>query len=83
MSIKDKTITRISFVFLCMLIGTALGIYLQSFPIVSRYFYNFVDWSFDVKKIDWILLSFSFFIKVNINLMTIIFGMFGIWMARK
>lgn len=83
MSFNNAISARILFVILCMMIGTAFGIYLHTFPEISRFFADFISTSFNLKNIDLIVLSLSFSLKIRINILTLIFGLAGLWIVRK
>lgn len=83
MSLNNSVSARILFVLLCMMIGTAFGIYFHSFPEVSRFFADFISTSFNLRNIDLIVLSLSFSIKIRMNILTLIFGLIGLWIVRK
>lgn len=50
---------------------------------LASVFMNVVDFSFDIKQIDIIMLRFGFFFALKLNLGTLLGALFGIWAARK
>lgn len=66
-----------------MILGTWGGFYCQRIPALASVFMNVVDFSFDIKQIDIIMLRFGFFFALKLNLGTILGALFGIWAARK
>lgn len=82
MVLNRSSAPRWAALFLCVLLGTWLGIFLQRFGATSVFFANFVDFNIDVRQIDLVMLKFGFHFAMKLNLGTIIGGAFGMWITR-
>jgi hypothetical protein len=82
MSALKASTRRWGIVFLCLLLGTWLGVFFQHFDATALIFKNFVDIAFNVKDIDIVMLKFGIFFGLKINLGTIFGGAIGVWLTR-
>lgn len=73
---------RWGIVFLFLVLGTWLGIFLQRFSASSSLFSNVIDFVIDVKQIDLIMLRFGFYFALKMNLGTLIGAVAGIVASR-
>lgn len=68
--------------FVCLIIGTWLGMFMQRFGVTSAIFTNFVDFTVDIRNIDLVMLRFGFLFGVKLNLGTIIGAVAGVLLSR-
>ena len=76
------TLMRWWLLFLCLVLGTWFGVFMQDFGAFAPYFRNVVDFAVDIKQIDLIMLRLGFLFALKMNLGTLIGGIIGIWLAR-
>lgn len=82
MALIRSSALRWGIIFLCLLLGTWLGIFLQRFGATSAIFTNFINFNINVKQVDLIMLRLGFNFAMKINLGTVIGGALGVWAAR-
>ncbi len=80
-SVKSVTL-KWGLLFFCLILGTWLGIFLQQFTPVAKFFSNVVDFAIDIKQIDLVMLKFGFNFVLKLNLGTLLGGLIGVWAAR-
>lgn len=68
--------------FVCLIIGTWFGIFMQRFGATRAVFANFVDFAVDIRQIDLVMLKFGFLFALKLNLGTITGGFAGVLFAR-
>ena len=73
---------RWGIVFLFLVLGTWLGIFLQRFSASASLFSNVIDFVVDVKQIDLIMIRFGFYFALKMNLGTLIGAVAGIVASR-
>ena len=73
---------RWGLVFLCLVLGTWFGVFMQQFAPVAKFFANVVDFSVDIKQIDLVMLKFGFDFAMKLNLGTLLGGFAGVWIVR-
>jgi hypothetical protein len=73
---------RWGIVFLFLVLGTWLGIFLQRFSASASLFSNVIDFVIDVKQIDLIMIRFGFYFALKMNLGTLIGAVAGIVASR-
>lgn len=73
---------RWGIVFLFLILGTWLGIFLQRFSASASLFSNVIDFVIDVKQIDLIMIRFGFYFALKMNLGTLIGAVAGIVASR-
>lgn len=69
-------------IFLCLIMGTWLGIFFQRFPATAALFANVVDFSIDIKEINFIMLRLGFLFAVKLNLGTLLGAVTGILITK-
>lgn len=79
--IKNNSI-KWGVIFLCLIMGTWLGIFFQRFPATAALFANVVDFSVDVKEINFIMLRLGFLFALKLNLGTLIGAVTGLLITR-
>ena len=79
--LKNHSI-RWGVIFLCLIMGTWLGIFFQSFPATTVLFKNVADFSINIKEIDFIMLRLGFLFGIKINLGTLIGAITGLLITR-
>ncbi|MCE5201913.1 MAG: hypothetical protein LLF78_05325 [Synergistaceae bacterium] len=82
MALRKAVTLQWGLLFLCIILGTWLGIFLQRFAIIAPVFVNFADFAIDVRQIDIVILKFGFNFALKLNLGTLIGGIIGIWGLR-
>ena len=65
-----------------MLLGTWLGIFFQRFPATAVLFSNVVDFTFNLKEINLVMLKFGFLFSLKLNLGTLIGALTGIVISK-
>ena len=78
MALVKSASLRWGVIFLCMILGTWLGLFLQRFSATSLLFSNIVDFTVDVREIDLLMLRFA----LKLNLGTLIGAICGIVITR-
>jgi hypothetical protein len=73
---------RWGIIFLFLILGTWLGIFLQRFSASAALFSNVIDLMIDVKQVDLIMLRFGFHFALKMNLGTLIGAVAGIVASR-
>lgn len=73
---------RWGIIFLFLVLGTWLGIFLQRFSASASLFSNVIDFVVDVKQIDLIMVRFGFYFALKMNLGTLIGAVAGIVASR-
>jgi hypothetical protein len=68
--------------FLLLVLGTWFGKYMQGFNGVSPYFRDVVDFTFDMRRIDLVVVSFGLFFSLKLNLGTLIGCIAGLLFLR-
>lgn len=82
MALTKSGTLRWGLLFLCIILGTWLGIFLQRFAITAPLFSNVVDFVVDIRQIDLVMLNFGFHFGLNLNLGTLFGGLIGISLVR-
>ena len=82
MAVVKSGTMRWGVIFLCMILGTGLGFFLQDFSATALLFSNIVDFTVDVREIDLLMLRLGFLFGVKLNLGTLIGAVAGIVIAR-
>lgn len=80
-SVKSVTL-RWGLLFLCLILGTWFGIFMQQFVPMAKFFANVIDFTIDIKQIDLVMLKFGFSFAMKLNLGTLLGGFAGVWAAR-
>ena len=62
MALVKSASLRWGVIFLCMILGTWLGLFLQRFSATSLLFSNIVDFTVDVREIDLLMLRLPLFL---------------------
>ena len=78
MALVKSASLRWGVIFLCMILGTWLGLFLQRFSATSLLFSNIVDFTVDVREIDLLMLRLGFLFALKLNLGTLIGAISGI-----
>ena len=78
MALVKSASLRWGVIFLCMILGTWLGLFLQRFSATSLLFSNIVD----VREIDLLMLRLGFLFALKLNLGTLIGAISGIVITR-
>ncbi|MEG1603645.1 MAG: hypothetical protein RRY12_01530 [Cloacibacillus sp.] len=73
---------RWGIIFLCLVMGTWLGIFFQRFPATAVLFANVVDFSVDIKEINFVMIRLGFLFALKLNLGTLIGAITGIFITR-
>ena len=73
---------RWGIIFLCLVMGTWLGIFFQRFPATAMLFANVVDFSVDIKEINFVMVRLGFLFALKLNLGTLIGAITGIFITR-
>ncbi len=73
---------RWGIIFLFLILGTWLGMFLQRFSASAALFSNVIDFVIDVKQVDLIMLRFGFYFALKMNLGTLIGALAGIVVSR-
>ncbi|MEG1912127.1 MAG: hypothetical protein RR091_06540 [Cloacibacillus sp.] len=73
---------RWGIIFLCLVMGTWLGIFFQRFPATAVLFANVVDFSVDIKEINFVMVRLGFLFALKLNLGTLIGAITGIFITR-
>ncbi|MDD4160357.1 MAG: hypothetical protein PHO18_05365 [Synergistaceae bacterium] len=73
---------RWGIIFLFLVLGTWLGMFLQRFDASAALFSNVIDFVIDVKQIDMIMIRFGFYFALKMNLGTLIGAIAGIAVSR-
>lgn len=73
---------RWGIIFLFLVLGTWLGIFLQRFSASAALFSNVVDFAIDVRQIDMIMIRLGFHFALKVNLGTLIGAVAGIVASR-
>lgn len=82
MAVVKSATLRCGIIFLCLILGTWTGIYLQRYPATSAIFANVVDFAIDIKQVDLVMIKVAFMFALKLNLGTLIGGIAGIWASR-
>ena len=82
MPLLRSSAMRWSVFFVCIILGTWAGIFLQRFAPTSTFFANFINFTFDVRQIDLVVLRLGLFLGLKINLGTVLGGLLGLLLAR-
>lgn len=82
MAMARSSSFKFGIIFLCLIMGTWLGIFLQRFAPIAAMFTNVVDFTFNLKELDLVMLKFSFVFVLKLNLGTLLGGMAGLWISR-
>ncbi len=83
MALVKSASIRWGVIFLCMILGTWLGLFLQRFSATtSLLFSNIVDFTVDVREIDLLMLRLGFLFALKLNLGTLIGAIAGIVITR-
>lgn len=82
MTLRGFPAMRWGVFFICLVMGTWFGLFMQRFGVVSAVFANFVDFTIDIRQIDLAMLRLGFLFALRINAGTIIGGILGILIAR-
>ncbi len=82
MALVKSASLRWGVIFLCMLLGTWLGMLLQGFSATSMLFVNIVDFTVDVREIDFLMMRLGFLFALKLNLGTLIGAVAGILITR-
>jgi len=73
---------RCGLIFLCLVLGTWFGVFMQQFVPAAKFFANVVDFAVDIKQIDLVMIKFGFYFAMKLNLGTLLGGFAGIWIVR-
>lgn len=65
-----------------MILGTWLGLFLQRFPATAILFSNVVDFTFDVREINIVMIRLGFLFSLKLNLGTLIGAITGIVITK-
>lgn len=68
--------------FLCLILGTWLGIFLQRFAASAPLFSNVVDVAVDIRQVDLIMLRFGFHFALKMNLGTLLGALAGLYVSK-
>ncbi|MEG1798896.1 MAG: hypothetical protein RR214_01820 [Synergistaceae bacterium] len=82
MAMARSSSFKFGIIFLCLIMGTWLGIFLQRFAPTAAIFTNVVDFTFNLKELDLVMLKFSFLFALKLNLGTLLGGVAGLWISR-
>lgn len=82
MALVKSASIRWGVIFLCMIIGTWLGIFLQRFSATALLFSNIVDFTIDIREIDLLMMRLGFLFALKLNLGTAVGAVVGIVMTR-
>ena len=82
MALVKSASLRWGVIFLCMILGTWFGLFLQRFSATSLLFSNIVDFTVDVREIDLLMLRLGFLFALKLNLGTLIGAICGIVITR-
>lgn len=82
MALMKSSSIRWGIVFLCMILGTWLGIFLQRFPATAALFSNVVDFTIDIRQVDLIMLRAGILFALKCNLGTLLGAVVGIFVTR-
>lgn len=69
-------------VFICIILGTLVGVFLQRFAVTAAMFSNFINFTFDIRQVDLVVLRFGVYLGLKVNVGTIIGGLLGVLLAR-
>lgn len=73
---------RWGMLFLCLVLGTWLGIFLQRFSASALLFSNVVDLAIDIKQVDLIMVRFGFYFALKMNLGTLLGALAGLYISK-
>lgn len=82
MSLRRSSALRWGVFFLCLVMGTWFGLFMQRFGVTSAIFSNFVDFTIDISQVDIGMLKLGFLFALRLNAGTIIGGIAGMFIAR-
>lgn len=82
MAFAKSSSVRYGVIFLCLILGTWCGFYLQRFSATASIFANVVDFTIDVKEINFVMFKIAFLFALKLNLGTLLGGIVGIWTVR-
>ncbi len=83
MAVAKSSWLRLAVIFLCMALGTGLGIFLRRYSAaLSALFFDFADFTIDLRTIDFIMIKFGFLFGLKLNLGTLIGAAVGIVVTR-
>lgn len=83
MAVRGFPVIRWGIFFICLVMGTWFGLFMQRFGVTSAVFSNFVDFTIDVRQIDLSMLRLGFLFSLRMNVGTIIGGIIGLLIARS
>ncbi len=69
-------------IFLCLILGTWCGFYLQRFSAAASIFANVVDFTIDINEMNFVMFRVAFMFALKLNLGTLLGGIVGIWTVR-
>lgn len=75
-------VLRFLVIILCVILGTWIGIYLQSFSPIARFFTNFVDFEINIEQINIVVLRFGMLLALKLNLGSFLGGLVGFFAVR-
>lgn len=73
---------RLAMVFLCLLLGTFMGVYLQRFSLTSLVFRDVVNTGFDLSNVDLVFMRFGLMFGVRLNFGSLLGALAGLWLTR-
>ncbi len=73
---------RWGIIFLCLVLGTWLGMFLQRFSASASLFTDIIDFAVDVRQVDLLMLRFGFHFALKMNLGTLIGAIAGVLISR-
>lgn len=68
--------------FVCLFLGTLLGVFLQRFQATGELFRDVGNLSAAVERVDLLIVHAGFYVGFRVNLGTLLGGLMGIWAAR-
>lgn len=82
MSLRGVSALRWGMFLICLVMGTWVGLFLQSFGVLSTVFANFVDFTVDIRQVDLAVLRLGLLFSLRLNAGTILGGIIGLIIAR-
>lgn len=82
MALRGFPALRWGIFFICLVMGTWFGLFMQRFGVTSAVFANFVDFTIDIRQVDLAMLRLGLLFSLRLNVGTIIGGIAGLIIAR-